>query len=103
MSKVPGQQIPTWRTRPEPVSIRVELLGKDWRGRLLASFTVGGMKYVATVDPMLIDETSNSMRAHIIADVGKGFLVDLPGESLSAGSRILIDAKEFKKLAVSPT
>ncbi len=102
MVEAAGQQIPTWRSKPEPVSIKVELLGKDWSGRLLASFTVGGKKYVATVDAALIDEKTNSMRALIIADVGRGFLVDLPGESLSAGSRIHIGKDELRKLVLSP-
>ena len=101
MGKADGQQIPTWRDKPELVSIKVELLGKDSQGRLLASFTVGGRKYVATVDAALIDEKENSMRALIIADVGKGILVDLPGESLSAGSRIHIGEDERRKLVVS--
>ena len=97
MSKPVDQQIPTWRHEPEHVSIKVALLGKDWRGHLLASFKVGGREYVALVTPMLIDETASSMPVVIIADVGDKFLVDLPGESLSAGSRILVNADDLLK------
>lgn len=66
----------------------------------MAEFYVGGQKYVVTVDENLVDRKQNKMSALIIADVGSDHLVDLPGESLSAGSRILAGPEELERLMV---
>ena len=84
------QLIPTWRSKPEPVFIKIKVVGKDSSGQIMAEFYVGGQTYVAAVNEDRIDATQEKMVAMIIADVGdNNFLVDLPGESLSAGSRIV--------------
>ena len=65
----------------------------------MAEFYVGGQTYVATVNEDRIDATQEKMVAMIIADVGDNkFLVDLPGESLSAGSRIVAGDKELERV-----
>ena len=93
------QLIPTWRSEPEPVLIKIKIVGTNWSGQILAEFIVGGETYVATVDEDLIDKAQNKMRALIIADIGaSNYLVDLPGESLSAGSRIVAGAKELERI-----
>ena len=53
--------------------------------------------YVVTVDEDLIDQAGQRMPALIIADVGAdNYLLDLPGESFSAGSRILVGSGDVK-------
>ena len=91
------QMIPTWRSEPEPVLIKIKIVGTDdWSGHLLAEFVIDGQTYVASVDEGLVDQTQSKMTALVIADVGNKHLVDLPGESLSAGSRILAGANELE-------
>ncbi len=93
------QLIPTWRSEPEPVLIKIKIVGKSWSGQILAEFHVGGQSIVVTVDEAMIDLQHNKMAALIIADVGaNNCLVDLPGESLSAGSRILAESKELERV-----
>ena len=93
------QLIPTWRSEPEPVLIKIKILGTDSSGQILAEFRVGGHTYVVSVEETLIDQAQNKMTALIIADVvGGNYLVDLPGESLAAGSRIMAKAGEFERV-----
>ena len=90
-------QIPTWRPEPEPVLIKITIIGRDeWSGQLLAEFKIDGQTYAVSVDAELINKSQDKMTALIIADVGAKHLVDLPGESLSAGSRILVGAEELE-------
>lgn len=91
------QIIPTWRPEPEPVLINIKIVGRnDWSGQILAEFIIDGQIYVVSVDEELVDKSQNKMTALIIADVGAKHLVDLPGESLSAGSRILAGAEDLE-------
>lgn len=96
MIKGTGQQVPEWREAPELVRINVKILGEDSAGKILAEFVVGGQIYVASVDKELIDQDQNNMTALIVADVGIDYLVDLPGDSLSAGSRILFGPEDLQ-------
>ena len=90
-------QIPAWRTTPEPRFISIKIIGKDdWSGQIVAEFNAGGQTYAITVDEDIIDLTSREMPVLIIADVGtNNYLIDLPGESLSAGSRILVGSEDL--------
>ena len=92
--------IPAWRKEPEAVFISVNIIGKDdWSGKTFAEFGAGGQTYVLTIDRELIDLAGENIPALIVADVGDDrYLVDLPGESLSAGSRILLGAGEIKRM-----
>jgi hypothetical protein len=94
------QAVPTWRDEPEVVFININILGKDdWSGQILAEFRARGQVYVVTVDEDLIDQPGKRMPALIIADVGADdYLVDLPGESLSAGSRVLVETNDIKRM-----
>ena len=93
-----SQQVPVWRREPKPALIKISMIGKDWSGQILAEFVAGGQTYVVSVDESLIDRAKERMKALIIADVGDNYLVDLPGESLSAGSRVLIGAEELEEV-----
>jgi hypothetical protein len=94
------QAVPTWRDKPEPVFININILGKDdWSGQILVGFSARGQVCVVTVDEDLIDKPGKRMPAMIIADVGDAdYLVDLPGESLSAGSRVLVETNDIKRM-----
>ena len=92
------QMIPTWKSEPMPAFINIIIVGEtDLSGQIHAEFNINGQIYALMVDADLIDQTSKKMPVLIIADVGTNkYLVDLPGESLSAGSRILVGAEDLK-------
>ena len=89
-----------WRDDFELVFFNVDIIGKDeLSGELHAEFEARGQKYVATVKEERIDQSGNRMPAFIIADVeDDNYLVELPGESLSLGSRVQVRAEDIQRI-----
>ena len=95
------QALPVWRTAPEPVLIKVTILGESaWPDKVLAGFQADGREYALIADAVYVDQEGQKMGALIVADVGDdGFLVELPGESPSVGSRVFarkVDVEPMK-------
>ena len=88
-----------WRDDFELVFFHVNIIGKDeLSGEVHAEFEARGQKYVATVKEERIDQPGKRMPAFIIADVeDDDYLVELPGESLSLGSRVQVRAEDIQR------
>ena len=88
-----------WRDDFELVFFHVNIIGKDeLSGEVHAEFKARGQKYVATVKEERIDQPGKRMPALIIADVeDDNYLVELPGESLSLGSRVQVRAEDIQR------
>ena len=88
-----------WRDTFELVFFNVNIIGRDdLSGELHAEFKARGQKYVATVKEERIDQIGKRMPAFIIADVEDGdYLVELPGASLSLGSRVQVTDEDIQR------
>lgn len=96
------QAFPKWRDNPKFVFLNVEIIGRDdWSKPVVyAKLEVKGEVYVVTVEEDLMDTDTHKMPDLIIADVGENdYLVDLPGESLSAGSRLLVGVSDVIEMS----
>jgi hypothetical protein len=94
--------LPKWRgkDRWEPIFISIEIpRGEPSLGEIFAKFEVGSKAYVAIVREEFVDLTLKLMPALIIADVDDGsYLLELPGETFSEGSRILVGPGDMEKM-----
>lgn len=86
----------SWRNPPQPGTISVNVLGEAaWHGCLNAEFLAKGRKYALIVDEGFVDQLGQKMSVFIIADVDENdCVIELPGESLSAGNRVVISTSE---------
>lgn len=92
------QTLPVWRDTPQPVIIEVKMLGESaWPDKVLAEFHANGQKYALIANADFVDQAGGRMAALIVADVGdEGYLVELPGESPSAGSSVFVRHGDVK-------
>ena len=95
-----GQKIPEWREEPEPVIIRCHFMPAEHEGKVIAIFSVKDRNYALSIEKRLADTNAKGFRAMIIADVEGAYLVDLPSQTMSQGSRMLISKQDMSKLLV---
>lgn len=84
-------QAPTWRVEPEQVWISCqEVKAVEPNRELLVQFMADGASYVALVPERFINQANKSLQGFIIADCESDLLVQLPVETFTSGSRILV-------------
>ena len=88
-------QVPAWRIEPEQVWISCqEIKTVEPRRELLVQFVANGNSYVAIVPERFVDQARKTLQGYIIADWDEDVLVDLPVETFSGGSRVLVRNSE---------
>ncbi len=94
------RQIPVWREQPEPVWInchRIDFLSTkspDELNELLVRFKVNGEEYVAIVLERFVNRSKRGLQGVVVAEYNGDLLVDLPTDTFTSGSRILVPAAE---------
>ena len=84
-------QAPAWRVEPEPVWISCqEVKTVEPDRELLVQFMASGKSYVAIVPKRFVNQADKSLQGFIIADCDDDLLVQLPVETFTSGSRILV-------------
>ena len=89
------QSIPTWRPEPEPVRIRCQLITKGPQSNeLIVQFKIDGDEFTAFVPEQFVDQLNKTLAGFIVADFGDSWLIDIPSETLTSGSRIRVPQTE---------
>lgn len=89
------QMVPQWRLQPEPVRIRCQLITTGPQtNELIVQFKVNGDEFTAFVPEQFVDQLNKTMAGLIVADFGDSWLIDIPSETLTSGSRILVPGAE---------
>jgi len=84
-------QTPAWRVEPEQVWISCqEVKTVEPNRELLVQFVADGASYVALVPERFVNQANKSLQGFIIADCERDLLVQLPVETFTSGSRILV-------------
>ena len=95
-------QVPAWRPEPEQVWIRCQQINNGtYAGELVAQFKVNGDEFTTFVPEKYVDKTNKLLRALIVADFGDSWLIDIPAETLTSGSRIRVRSPEKKEVVVT--
>ena len=96
------QMIPNWRPEPKLVWIKCQVI-KDGSHptELIVQFKVNGKEYMAFVPDHYVDREISGLQGLIVADYGDSWLIDLPTETLTSGSRIRVPDSE-KAAVVMP-
>ena len=84
-------QIPRWRVEPEPVLVNcqnVKTLPQS--SECIVQFQTKGGHFTSFVPSRHVNPADKQLHAFIIADVDQGVLVDIPAETLTSSSRILV-------------
>ena len=86
-----AQQIPVWLSQPEPAKIQCTFVGRGLgKEEYSVQFIGNGESYTAFVPSVYIDPATKQMDILIVAEVGDEFLIDLPVDTLTSGTRIRI-------------
>lgn len=84
-------QVPIWRDEPEPVWVICQLIKESTQpGEMVVQFRNNGDEYTAFVPKKFIDIENKRLQAIIVAEIDDSWLVDIPVETLTSGSRIRI-------------
>ena len=95
-------QIPTWRTEPELVWIRCKAIKEGTKPEeIIVQFRVNGDEYTAFVPSQFVNPEIPALQGLIVADYGDSWLVDLPTETLTSGSRIRVSGSEKAAVIIS--
>ena len=88
---MPGTQAPQWRTEPKAVEIKCDHVrqGND-PAEFIVQFRVRGAEFTAFVPKKFVNSSNKVLKGFIVADVDGDWLVDLPVETLTSGSRIRV-------------
>ena len=88
-------QIPQWRMKPEPVLLNcLGIYDGNGGSELVVQFETQRGHFTAFVRPEQVEREENGLHAFIIADVDEGYLVEMPSETFTSGSRILVFTDE---------
>lgn len=82
-------RVPDWRSEPKQVWISCQDM-REVGDELLVQFLANGETYTAFVHKRFVDRDNKWLQGYIIADWDEDLLVDLPSETLTSGSRILV-------------
>ena len=95
-------QIPTWRPEPELVWIRCQAIKEGNQPKeVIVQFKVNGDEYTAFVPLQFVNLGMSALQGLIVADYGDSWLIELPTETLTSGSRIRVPASEKAAVVVS--
>lgn len=94
-------QVPQWREAPEQVRIRCQqVLPGERSNERIVQFRVNGDCYTAFVPVEFVNEDEKTLAAIIIADYGDSWLLDIPSETLTSGSRIRVREEDKASVVV---
>ena len=95
-------QIPTWRHEPEIVWIRCQAIKEGSQPKeMIVQFKVNGDEFIAIVPHQFVNLGMSALRGLIVADYGDSWLIDLPTETFTSGSRIRVPDSEKATVVVS--
>ena len=88
-----------WRNEPEQVWISCEKIDSGDQPfrqmkEIIVHFMLNGNVHVAFVPERFVDSANKRLSALIVAEYGDDLLVDIPAETLTAGSRLRVTAAE---------
>lgn len=96
-------QVPQWRPEPELVSIRCKVIEKSQQPKeLIVQFKINGDEFTAFVPDQFVNQSKRTLDAYIVADYEDSWLIDIPAETLTSGSRIRVPDTEKQSVVVSP-
>ena len=88
-------RVPDWRSKPEQVWIScLDVSEVELGDELLVQFLANGETYTAFVHKSFVNRDNKWLQGYIIANWDDDLLVDLPAETLTSGSRILVRRTE---------
>ena len=92
-----------WRTEPLNIWLQCSRINSDIQqfralNELVVHFEINGSKYTAFVPEEFVDIEKQLISAMIVADCGNDYLVDLPVETLTSGTRFLVPESEKDNL-----
>ena len=88
-------RVPQWREQPEPVWVICQQVSESTHpDEVVVQFKNNGDEYTAFVPRKFVDIENRRLQAFIVADYDDSWLVDIPAETLTSGSRIRIHNPE---------
>lgn len=97
-------EVPKWISPPRPGALKCTYVGDDKSSiEFPVQFKVNGHTYTSFVPPEAVDLDNESILIHIIGSLEDGsYLIDLPSDTLTSGTRLTIHKDDPQLLIYDP-